>query len=133
VKKPPVIASKQEEADKMDTLWNRADSALLEELKVEIISGPVLKRPDWNRQFYLKMDWSSKGMSAVMLQAETTPDAEDAMHSKVKEGVCQFDKTLSSLQLRPLAFLCRRCSEEESHRHSSMGELATGQWEMEKF
>jgi hypothetical protein len=48
-KKPPVIASKQEEADKMDTLWNRADSALLEELKAEIISGPVLKRPDWNR------------------------------------------------------------------------------------
>jgi hypothetical protein len=48
-KKPPVIASKQEEADKIDTLWNRADSALLEELKVEIISGPVLKRPDWNR------------------------------------------------------------------------------------
>jgi hypothetical protein len=49
LKKPPVIASKQEEADKMDTLWNRADSALLEELKAEIISGPVLKRPDWNR------------------------------------------------------------------------------------
>jgi hypothetical protein len=48
-KKPPVLASKQEEVDKMDTLWNRADSALLEELKTEIISGPVLKRPDWNR------------------------------------------------------------------------------------
>jgi hypothetical protein len=97
--KPPVIASKQEEADKMDTLWNHADSALLEELKAEIISGPVLKRPDWNGRFYLKTDWSSKGMSAVLLQAETTPDAEDAMHSEVKGEVCQFDKTLSGLRL----------------------------------
>jgi hypothetical protein len=44
----------------MDTLWNRADSALLEELKTKILSGPVLKRPDWNRQFYLKTDWSSQ-------------------------------------------------------------------------
>jgi hypothetical protein len=43
IKETPVIASKQEEADKMDTLWNRADSALLEELKTKIISGPVLK------------------------------------------------------------------------------------------
>jgi hypothetical protein len=43
------------------------------------------------------MDWSSKGMSAVLLQAEITPDAEDAMHSKIKGDVCQFDKTLSGL------------------------------------
>jgi hypothetical protein len=40
-KKPPVHVSKQEEADKMDTLWTRLDSALLDELKTEIISGPV--------------------------------------------------------------------------------------------
>jgi hypothetical protein len=126
-KKPSVIASKQEESDKMDTLWNRADSALLEELKTKIISGPVLKtRPDWNRRFYLKMDWSSKGMSSVLLQAETTPDAEDAIHSKIKGDVCQFDKMLSGLRLQTLTFLCRRCSEEDSHRRSSMGELATG-------
>jgi hypothetical protein len=54
-------------------------------------------------------------MSAVLLQAETTPDAEDAMHGEIKGDICQFDKTLSGLQLQPLAFLCQRCSKEESH------------------
>jgi hypothetical protein len=97
------------------------------------IIGPILKRPDWNRRFYLKTDWSSKGMSAVLLQAETAPVAEYAMHNEIKGDVCQFDKTLSGLRLRPLAFLCRRCSEEESHRRSSVGELATGQWGMDRL
>jgi hypothetical protein len=66
--------------------------------KLRSFPDQFVKRPDWNRLFYLKTDWSSKGISAVLLQAETAPDAEDAtMPSKIKGDVCQFNKTLSEL------------------------------------
>ena len=49
---------------------------LLEKLKSEITTGPVLKRPNHNRRFFLKTDWSKDGMGAVLLQAEVTEEAE---------------------------------------------------------
>jgi len=58
-KRPPADASDAEQAAKMNKLWTEADTMLLENLKEEIVSGPMLKRPDWSRPFFVKTNWSS--------------------------------------------------------------------------
>jgi hypothetical protein len=52
----PGEASNEEEATLLKTLWKPEDQALFNTLKQEIMTGPVLKRPDPNRRFYLKTD-----------------------------------------------------------------------------
>ena len=65
-----------EELEAMSELWGEDEEALLEELKAAIVAGLVLARPDPKHCFYLKTDWSCKGMGAVLLQAEDTPKAK---------------------------------------------------------
>jgi hypothetical protein len=67
-KKPPVDVSKAEEAAKMDTLWTDNDSVIFEDFKESIISGPVLKRPNWDRPFYVKTDWSLLAKGGALCQ-----------------------------------------------------------------
>jgi hypothetical protein len=102
-------------------------------LKQEILNGPVLKRPNWNRRFYLKTDWSKNAMGAVVLQADCTPEAEEAIQRELEGGAWEFDKTLSGLRLCPVAFISRRCKGAEEDYHSFVGEAATGRWAMFKF
>jgi len=132
--KPPVTAPKEEEAAKLRELWrDREDDQLMKELINEIISGPVLKRADFDRTFYLKTDWSSKGMAMVLCQAECTPEAEEAMMRELKTGVCEFDKSYSGLRLRPVEFYSCLCRGKEQDYHSAAGEFATGRKGMLKF
>ena len=52
-------------------LWTEEDADLLQELTEELIDSPcVLKRPDYNRRFYVKTDWSKNGSGMVILQAD---------------------------------------------------------------
>ena len=48
-KKPPVDVDKEEEARLMANLWQPKEDSLLHVMKEAILSGPVLKRPDWER------------------------------------------------------------------------------------
>lgn len=126
-------ASKQQEANKMKELWQPKDTAPLEQLKAEIIKGPILKRPYWNRWFYLKTNWSKEAMAAAIMQPECGSKEEEVIQQELRIGKCLFDKTLTSLRLRPIDFVCCMCKGAELNYHSSIGEAATGCWAVNKF
>ena len=148
LKKQPATGtmSKEEEATEMTKWWKKADrkenphyeeseennDKLLEILKQEILDGPVLKRPDPNRRFYLKTDWSCLAQGGVLLQADLTEGAEASMLREMWTGECEFDKKIEGLRLRPIYFISQYRTEPSS-RHSFVGEAATGRWAMLKF
>jgi hypothetical protein len=132
-KKPPVDTPKPEEAKLMESLWKPQHNALLEEFKLSILSGPVLKRPDWDRPFYVKTDWSSRAKGGVLCQPDCSPEAEVAIKRELEGADSEFDKTISGLRLRPLRFISKVNTASEQHHHSSVGELATGRWAFLKW
>ena len=128
-KKPPVDTDPDTEARLLTELWTPKEDSLLHVMKEAILSGPVLKRPDWDRPFFVKTDWSSFAKGAALCQPKNTPAAEEALRKERDEGtVADFDKTISGLRLRPLQFISKRNSIPERSNHSSVGELATAWW-----
>ena len=125
--------SDEEEEAKVAREWTDKCEETLEKLKGYIKDGPVLKRPDPNRRFYLKTDWSKDGMGACLLQPEISVEAEEAMQQEMAGEDCKFEKLSKGLRLRPIAFLSRRCKGKERDYHSYRGEAATGLWAMRKF
>jgi hypothetical protein len=119
----PGTSSNEEEATLLRTLWTQNDQLLFETLKGEITTGPVLKRPDPNRRFYLKTDWSAHAQGAVLLQAGCTDEEEAAVQREIHGEKCEYDKTVSGLRLRPIAFISQR-RQEPSSRHSFVGEAS---------
>ena len=53
----------------MQNLWNPEYQRLMEWLKKETLSGPILSIPDLYRRFYIKTDWFKDVMGAVLLKA----------------------------------------------------------------
>jgi hypothetical protein len=128
----PGELDKEAQAPLLRIHWKASNEALLQELKEEILKGPVLKRPDSNRRFYLKSDWSAHAQGAVLLQAGCDKEEEEAIQREINGEKCEFEKTISGLRLRPIAFISQR-REEPFSRHSFVGEAATGRWAMLKF
>ena len=129
--RPPPGTTHEEEHRILTQLWQPSDTVLLEDLKQELIDGPILKRPDFKRRFYLKTDWSRKAMCAVVLQADCTEEAEAAQRKELEGSrKCDFDKTLGGLRLRPCHIIARTCKGNETEWHSATGELATGHYAM---
>ena len=122
-----------EERKLMTALWTSAHSDLLEALKSEIISGPVLARPDPERRFYVKTDWSKDGIGAVLLQADDTDKSREAEATEASGGPCLFDRTKKGLRLRPIAFLSRSTTAREQSYHSYIGEACAGRWTFGKW
>ena len=50
-KKPPVNTLTDQEAKKLTNLWTPLEDSLIHVMKDSILSGPVLKRPKWDRTF----------------------------------------------------------------------------------
>jgi hypothetical protein len=80
----PGSAPPAEEREVVAALWEPQDLNLLDQLKEEVITGLVLARPDYNRQFYLKTDWSTHGMAVVLCQAD--PNCPGALAAEQAEG-----------------------------------------------
>ena len=68
----PHICNIREGQELMTIFWKESDSKLLKEIKSNVLSGPVLARPDPDRMFALEMDWSSSALGLVLVQ----PDPE---------------------------------------------------------
>merc|ERR1712008_455929 len=81
----PGTETSKDEKKAVASLWEPQDDTTLHFLKEAILSGPVLKRPNSKRRFYLKTDWSSNAMGAVLLQADLTEEAEEAMQLEIQE------------------------------------------------
>ena len=133
---PPTNSSKELQAEHMRSCWTAADQELLQELGAEILKKPILKRPDFNRRFYLKTDWSKDYMGAALLQAD--PDSKIALEAELNEingGPCMFDKIIRNpdLRLHPCGMISRACTKAEKAYHSYTGETGTGVWSIEKY
>ena len=118
---------------KIKELWTKEDEQLLDQLKKEIICGPVLKHPNFKQRFYLKTDWSSLAKAAVLCQAECSKEAEEALRKELKGSKCEFDKTIKGLRLWLIAFIDQMNKEKEWSYHSHKGEIGTGKWAFGKF
>jgi RNase H-like domain found in reverse transcriptase len=122
--RPRPGTSREEEHEALQQLWQPSDAVLLEELKQELIDGPILKRPDFRQRFYLKTDWSQKAMCTVVSQADCTEQAEEAQQRELEGSRrCEFDKKLSGLRLRPCHIVARTCKGNKTEWHSATGEL----------
>jgi hypothetical protein len=142
----PGACSKEDEAELMAKLWNADDRTadekfaeygetndkLLESLKREVLAGPTLKRPNPNRRFYVKTDWSAWAQGAVLLQADVSEEVEAAMWKEIHGGQCKFDKAIEGLRLRPIKSISQ-VRKEKSARHSFVVEASTGRWAFLKF
>ena len=118
----------------LSDIWTEADTTNMMELLEELMTRPVLARPDYTRRFYLKTEWCRLGMAAVLLQADPADStATEAEAQETAGGPCRFDKSNHKLRLRPIAFSSRRCNDQEGNQHSFTGEAATGVWAVEKY
>lgn len=117
----------------MSELWTSEHESLLVDLTAEILKGPLLARPNHERRFYLKSNWSKDKMGAVLLQPDDTPAAVKAEERESTGGKCEFDRNKSGLRLQPIAFISRMSTPAELSYHSYVGEAATGRWAIGKF
>jgi hypothetical protein len=88
----PRQLSRNQDTEGFAGFWLPEHRDLFEQLKSEILSKPVLARPDPNRRFYVKTDWCCDGMAAALLQAD--PDDNEALIAESAEslgGPCFFD------------------------------------------
>jgi hypothetical protein len=123
----PGLATPAEERELVAALWEPQDLNLLDQLKGEVINGLVLARPDYNRGFYLKTDWSKHGMAAVLCQADhNCPESVAAEQAEGAGSPCLFDRAKTGPRLIPILFMARLCSAREADYHLYKGEAATG-------
>ncbi len=51
-------------------VWNMGCEHAYQALKTTLVDAPVLSRPDFKRTFWLDVDWSPKGVRAILSQKE---------------------------------------------------------------
>jgi len=132
-RQPDIGTPTDEERLLMQSLWTKEHEALLEELKNDIMSNVVLARPNPEKRFYIKTDWSKTGYGAVLLQAGDDEDSKEAERSEAAGGLCLFDRTKGGLRLHPVAFISRSTTDGELNWHSYVGEAAVGRWAFQKW
>jgi hypothetical protein len=54
----------------VDFVWDMGCQQAFQALKVALVDAPVLIRPDFKRTFCLDVDWSPKGVGAILSQKE---------------------------------------------------------------
>jgi hypothetical protein len=87
MKQRPIMQNdKEAEAKILTSLWKSSDDQLFNTLKSEILEGPILKWPDYNRRFYVKTDWSQNGMGGALCQPDCNEEEELAMLREIKGG-----------------------------------------------
>ena len=113
--------------------WNEGHDSVLGDMKRAILSDPILQRPNSDRRFYLKTDFSSKGYGAALCQADNSEESMMAEQREDDGGPCIFDKQMSGLRLHPVLFESKAISGPASSDHSHPGEAKAGDFAIAKF
>jgi hypothetical protein len=72
-------------------VWNMGCEQAYQALKTALVDAPVLSRPDFKRTFWLDVDWSPKGVGAILSQKEGRFEKVVAYASKsLKEAQRKF-------------------------------------------
>ena len=50
----------------VEFIWNQECERAFKELKTRLANAPILAKPDLTRDFLLDVDWSSRGVDAVL-------------------------------------------------------------------
>jgi hypothetical protein len=117
---PPVV-----EKEWFKGFWLPSHEKLFEELKADVLAKPILLRPNYERRFYVKTDWSRLAMAAVLLQADPDDQRATLIEQIEREGgPCCFELQKKGVRLRPILFLSRACTGRESSFHSYIGEAS---------
>jgi hypothetical protein len=80
-----------------------------EYVKAFLLSEPILQRANIHKRFYfLKTDFSAKGLGYALCQPDDTPEALAAMRREDEGGKCEFDRCRAKLRLKPCGFSARK-------------------------
>jgi hypothetical protein len=71
-------------------VWDMGCQQALDALKTALVGAPILTRPDFRRTFCLDVDWSPKGVGAILSQKE----------GKFEKVVAYASKSLTEAQIR---------------------------------
>jgi len=66
----------------VDFVWNMGCQQAFQALRTVLIRAPILIRPDFKKAFCLDVDWSPKGVGAILSQKEGTLEKVVAYASK---------------------------------------------------
>jgi hypothetical protein len=85
--------------------FNSTHQQLYNEVKNCILSAPKLQRAGIKKRFYLKSDFSSKGLGFALCQPDDSEDTIAAMKREDAGGPCEFHILVKSkFRLLPIAF-----------------------------
>lgn len=71
--------------------WTDDLKLLFNALKTNVTSQPVCARYDSSEPVFLKTDWSSLGMSFILMQPSNDKESTDATATLLDNGICKFD------------------------------------------
>jgi len=71
-------------------VWDVDYEQAYQALKAALVDAPILARPDFKRTFWLDVDWSPKGVGAILSQKE----------GKFERVVAYANKSLTEAQRR---------------------------------
>ena len=108
--------------------WTPELVKLFQSLKDSLISSLVLAHYDSSLPTFLKKDWSAIGMGFIIMQPAIDATSLQALNILRSTWENKFDCRLNGPRLRPILFGSRKSTETESHYHSFVGEVETGQW-----
>jgi hypothetical protein len=66
----------------VDFVWNMGCQHAFQALRTALVRAPILRRPDFKKAFCLDVDWSPKGVGAILSQKEGTLEKVVAYASK---------------------------------------------------
>ena len=112
--------------------WTDDLKQLFESLKADLTSEPLLARYDSTKPLFLKTDWSSLGLSFILMQPSNDEASKAATDLLLRSGECTFDVTMDGPRLQPIASGMRACRGTEEHYHSFVGESAALRWAIAK-
>jgi len=72
----------------VDFVWDMGCQQAFQALRTTLVESPILIRPDFKRSFYLDVDWSPKGVGAILSQRE----------GKLEKVVTYASKSLTEAQ-----------------------------------
>ena len=104
--------------------WTTELVTLFHELKVGVISSPVLTRFDPDKPKFLKTDWIAEVMGLILMHPSNDNKSQHVVRTLRETGEFIFDLSKDGSRIKPIAFGSRLCREFEREYHSFVREMA---------
>ena len=112
--------------------WTPAAKAEFDDIRMALLSDPVIKRFDHTKLVVLRTDFSSYGFGFVLLQPGNDKASIDATDDYLAGKAFSFMSKDSKANLHPVCFGARRTRGNETRLHSHLGEGFAGDYAINK-